>query len=295
MESYNYFITGGTGTLGRETARQLLTSKDTGKIIIFSRDELKQKQMKSEFNDPRLQFVIGDVKDYDSLKRSVHGEIDYLFHFAALKHIDVCEENPAECLKTNFHGTQNVVNLVIKKNIRKMIFSSTDKAVNPINIYGMSKFMAEKMIRNTNQEIPFNRFLIFRWGNVLGSRGSLVDIVKENLEKKDVINIANFSNSEDVTRFFILIENAVQFMLSNRDSLSKQCLVPVMKGTPIKKVINAVAEALGHPSYRCGYYSLPRTEKAHEEMIFSGDVSVNSREVDQFSHEELLMMVKRCL
>jgi UDP-N-acetylglucosamine 4,6-dehydratase len=294
----NYFITGGTGTLGSETVKQLLLLPDTEKITIFSRDELKQKKMRNQFKDNRLHFVIGDVKDYESLKMAFHGKIDYVFHFAALKHIDVCEENPSECIKTNFYGTQNIVNLVIEKDIKKLIFSSTDKAINPINIYGMSKLMAEKMIRNIDAQDSCNRFLIFRWGNVLGSRGSLLDIIKKSLLDSNEILLARcHDENEKVTRFFVLIQDAVEFMIACKDQYNvNDCLVPPMKGAQIDRLVAITAEMLKIVCYSLNYYRLPVIEKSHEEIRFAPwKEVVSSKDVPQYTDEELTSMIKRCL
>ncbi len=198
-------ISGGTGTFGQACVSNLLT-KPIKKIIIFSRDEKKQWDMQRSIPDPRLRFFIGDVRDKDRLERAFHG-VDYVIHAAALKQVPAIEYNPIEAIKTNVYGTQNVIDCSIDQGVKKTILLSSDKAVNPINLYGASKLCAEKLMLHGNVYGKC-KFAVVRYGNVIGSRGSVLEVFREQV-KTGVLTITD----KDMSRFWITRENAVDLVL----------------------------------------------------------------------------------
>ena len=179
-------ITGGTGSFGKEITKELLKYSPK-KILIFSRDEFKQYEMQKEFekNNKSLRFFIGDVRDAKRLEMATY-EVDYVIHAAALKQVDAAEYNPFEVIKTNINGAQNVIDACLKNNVKKVIALSTDKAVNPINLYGATKLASDKLFTSANNLTgkKLTRFSVVRYGNVLGSRGSVVPLFKKFIKEK---------------------------------------------------------------------------------------------------------------
>jgi len=206
-------ITGATGSFGSELVTILKSNFKPKKIIIFSRDELKQFEMANKLgDDKKLRFFIGDVRDRDRLNLAMKN-VDYVFHAAALKHVPIAEYNPMEAIKTNIIGAENVIMSAIQNNVKKVIALSTDKAVNPINLYGATKLAADKLFIAANNLSAKNGtiFSVVRYGNVLGSRGSVVPFFLKIKEKKDkIIPITH----KDMTRFFISINDAVNYVLN---------------------------------------------------------------------------------
>ena len=171
----NILITGGTGSFGRKFTQTILEKYNPKKIIIFSRDELKQFEMEQTFNDNCMRYFIGDVRDLARLEEATDG-VDYVIHAAAMKQVPASEYNPMECIKTNIYGAENVIKASIKNNVRTIIALSTDKAVNPINLYGATKLASDKLFISANNMVGMRetRFSVVRYGNVVGSRGSVV-------------------------------------------------------------------------------------------------------------------------
>ena len=206
-------ITGATGSFGSELVTILKSNFKPKKIIIFSRDELKQFEMANRLgDDKKLRFFIGDVRDRDRLDLAMK-DVDYVFHAAALKHVPIAEYNPIEAIKTNIIGAENVIMSAIQNNVKKVMALSTDKAVNPINLYGATKLAADKLFIAANNLSGKNGtvFSVVRYGNVLGSRGSVVPFFLKIKEKKDkIIPITH----KDMTRFFISINDAVNYVLN---------------------------------------------------------------------------------
>ena len=196
-------ITGGTGSFGQACVENLLNNSNARRIIIFSRDELKQSEMASRLaaHDSRLRFFIGDVRDKDRLERAFEG-VDYVIHAAALKQVPILEYNPSEAIKTNVLGTQNVIDAAINKKVKRVLLISTDKAANPANLYGATKLCAEKLMVNGNfySGESGTRLSVVRYGNVLGSRGSLLHIINKQRERGEVT-----ITHEDMTRFWITL------------------------------------------------------------------------------------------
>ena len=202
----NYLITGGTGTFGHECTRQLLALKDTDRLVIFSRDEFKQQEMAERFTDSRIRFFIGDVRDKERLLRAFHG-IQVVFHAAALKQVPSCEYNPREAVLTNIFGAMNVIEAAIDCGVERVMALSTDKAVAPVNLYGATKLCAEKLFVRANGYASgtATRFSVVRYGNVIGSRGSLFAKTSTGVEFR--------LTHPEMTRFATSPEQAVRFVL----------------------------------------------------------------------------------
>ncbi|MBV6683342.1 polysaccharide biosynthesis protein [Bacillus sp. JRC01] len=200
-------VTGGTGSWGNELVSQLL-EKNPKEIRIFSRNETSQVLTKQKFeNDPRLTFLIGDVRDKEAVMEAAQ-KVDYIFHLAALKHVPVCEHQPLEALKTNVMGTQNIIDAAIENEVEKVINISTDKAANPSNFYGFTKAMGEKLIINANVLTDKTKFVCVRGGNVLGTNGSVIHVFKHGIKEKSRIGITD----KNMTRFFLTIKDAIKLL-----------------------------------------------------------------------------------
>ncbi len=201
-------ITGGTGSFGRNFAKHLLAHSKLKKLIIFSRDELKQSLMEAEMRDPRLRFFIGDVRDQARLERAFEG-VDIVIHAAALKQVPALEYNPYEAIKTNVLGSQNVIEAALNKGVERAILVSTDKAAMPVNLYGSTKLCAEKLFIASNAYGGGKtRFSVVRYGNVVGSRGSVVEMLIKNRDAHTV-----HITDERMTRFWIDLEQAIELVL----------------------------------------------------------------------------------
>jgi len=210
INNKSILITGGTGTFGNYFVRHLLKKYKPKKIIIFSRDELKQFEMQKIFKHKCLRFFIGDVRDYSRLKLATK-DVDILIHAAALKQVPTAEYNPMECIKTNVYGTENIITVSLENKIKKVIALSTDKACNPVNLYGASKLAAEKLFVAANNLTGKDniQFSIVRYGNVFGSRGSIVPLFEEKIKNKEYLLPVTDKN---MTRFFISPDDAVKFV-----------------------------------------------------------------------------------
>ena len=204
FDQASLLITGGTGSLGNALTRYLLDHTNLRRVIIYSRDELKQHEMRQRFgNDPRLRFFIGNVRDLDRLRRAFTG-VDYVIHAAALKQVPAAEYNPFECIKTNVLGGQNVIEAALDCGVKKLVALSTDKACNPINLYGATKLCSDKLFVAGNAYAGGSgtQFAVVRYGNVSGSRGSVVPLFKRFAETGGEVTITD----ERMTRFWITIE-----------------------------------------------------------------------------------------
>lgn len=233
-------VTGGTGSFGKRFVRTLLENTASRRVIVFSRDELKQSEMKREFNifEDRLRFFVGDVRDLERLQRAFRG-VDYIVHAAALKHVPILEYNPFEAIKTNILGTQNIINAALDQKVQKVILVSTDKAANPANLYGATKLCAERLMVSANAYSGTNGacFGVVRYGNVFGSRGSLIKILEEQKLKGEVT-----LTHEDMTRFWITLEQGVNIMLMALEKMyGGEIFVPKIPSMRIKDFITAVA------------------------------------------------------
>lgn len=270
-------LLGGTGSLGKALTRKLL-ARGTYEIVCVSRDELKQKQMAEEFgHNSRIRFVLGDIRDRASCAAVMDGA-DVVFLLAALKHVDSAEENPEESVKTNILGTINVAECAIAAKVPIVVFSSTDKAVAPANVYGMCKGISERIFLNKNKTQKNTSFSVFRWGNVLGSRGSVLSVFAKTLKERKRVYVTDTR----MTRFWITIDEAAEFMLENLFK-SSGVMIPPIKAAPVLAVADAVAKVMGVGEYDVVPIGIRPGEKLHEEI----DKGVFSDDWKQFTAEEL--------
>lgn len=209
----NVLITGGTGSFGKKYVEMILARYSPNKVIIFSRDELKQFEMEQTYNAPVMRYFLGDVRDEARLMQATDG-VDYIIHAAALKQVPAAEYNPMECIKTNIHGAQNVIQAAIANGVEKVIALSTDKAANPVNLYGATKLASDKLFVAANNMVGTRptRFSVVRYGNVVGSRGSVVPFFRKLIaEGAEALPITH----PEMTRFMITLEQGVDFVLRN--------------------------------------------------------------------------------
>ncbi|MEI2428176.1 UDP-N-acetylglucosamine 4,6-dehydratase (inverting) [Priestia megaterium] len=255
-------VTGGTGSFGKKFIKKAL-QQDVKKVIVFSRDELKQYEMAQEFTDSRVRFFIGDVRDKDRLYRAFDG-VDIVIHAAALKHVGACEYNPFEAVKTNIHGAQNIIEAAIDRGVQRVIALSTDKAASPVNLYGATKLASDKLFVAANSYAgdKDTRFSVVRYGNVVGSRGSVVPFFKK-IKETGTVPITD----ERMTRFWITLDQGVQFVLDNLERMhGGEIFVPKI---PSMKVVD-LAEAIA-PECSIKYVGIRPGEKLHEAMITEDD------------------------
>ena len=256
-------ITGGTGFFGTNFAKYLLKHYSPERIIIFSRDESKQYEMQKLMKNKKLKFFIGDVRDLDRLKYALR-EVDIVVHAAALKHVPATEYNPTECIKTNILGAQNIIDATIdyNSNVKKVVALSTDKAVNPVNIYGASKLAADKLfVAANNYKGKKNiKFSVIRYGNVLESRGSVIPLFLEL--KKNGSKYLPVTH-KDMTRFFITIEDGIKFVIQGINNMcGGEIFIPKI---PSFKIID-LAKAI-HPKAKIKIVGVRSGEKIHETLL----------------------------
>lgn len=241
FDNSKIFISGATGSWGQTLISLLLKNYNVEEIICFSRGELQQVLMKRKFNNPKLKFVIGDVRDFDSVKLATKG-VDYIFHLAALKHVPVCEINVQETIKTNIAGTTNIVNAAIENRVKKVIDVSSDKAVEPINLYGMTKAVGEKIIVQANDLNDYTKFVCIRGGNVMGSSGSVIPFFIDQIKAGGPITITDLQ----MTRFFLTLEEAIQLLFkASIDSIGGETFVMNMPACYIKDLAEVLMDVYG--------------------------------------------------
>ncbi len=269
MEGKKILITGGTGSLGQALTKRLLEMKvDT--IRIFSRNEEKQIQMESQFNDNRLRFFLGDINDFERLKRALE-DVDIVFHTAALKHVPKIEYNPFEAIKTNVIGSQNVINACLHENVEKVIAISTDKAVSPLNTYGATKLLMEKLFVTANNyanpEKHVTKFISVRYGNVFGSSGSVIPLFIEQIKKNKKITITD----PKMTRFSITMNEALDFILNAANSgKGSEIFVPKMRAYNIMDLKDALRELFENVNEEI--IGIRPGEKLHEILISEDEI-----------------------
>ena len=258
-------ITGGTGSFGKKYTEVILSKYKPKKIIIFSRDELKQFEMAQTFNHPCMRYFIGDVRDVGRLKDAMHG-VDYVIHAAAQKQVPAAEYNPMECIKTNIHGAENVIQASLYNNVTKVMALSTDKAANPINLYGATKLASDKLFVAANNMVGDRetRFSVVRYGNVLGSRGSVIPffqkLISEGTKELPITH-------EKMTRFLITLEEGVNFVLKNFERMQGgEIFVPKIPSMHMMELAKAMAPDL--PQKIIG---IRPGEKLHEIMCPADD------------------------
>lgn len=255
-------ITGGTGSFGQKCVEVIVKNYNPRRLIVFSRDELKQYEMAQIFSDrdyPFIRYFIGDVRDKERLYRAFCG-VDYVIHAAALKHVPVAEYNPFEAIKTNVIGAQNVINVAIDQRVRKVIALSTDKAANPINLYGATKLCSDKLFIAGNAYVGDDRtaFSVVRYGNVVGSRGSVIPLFL-SFRDKGLLPITD----PRMTRFWITLEKGVYFVLSCLDRMvGGETFVPKLPSMNIMDLVKAIA-----PDCPVKMIGIRPGEKLHEVMI----------------------------
>jgi UDP-N-acetylglucosamine 4,6-dehydratase len=266
-------VTGGTGSFGKKFVEVMLRDYRPKKLIIFSRDELKQHEMRTGgFDHPSLRYFIGDVRDVDRLRRAFHG-VDYVVHAAALKQVPACEYNPFEAIMTNVNGAKNVIDAAIDANVKKVLALSTDKAVNPVNLYGATKLCAEKLFVQGNAYSGETgpKFACARYGNVVGSRGSVVPIFRSQAATGGRISITD----ERMTRFWITLEQGVKFVINAMDKMhGGEIFVPKIPSMTLKELAHTLA-----PESPVDIVGIRPGEKLHECLI-SEDEARHSVEED---------------
>lgn len=260
FQNKSILITGGTGSFGKQCVESLLNHHQPKKIIVYSRDELKQYEMAQKFDSPIMRYFIGDVRDEQRLAMAMR-EVDYVIHAAALKHIPVAEYNPMECIKTNINGADNVINVALEQGVDKVIALSTDKAVNPINLYGATKLAADKLFVAANNIVGDRktRFSVVRYGNVLGSRGSVVpffqQLIQEGATEIPITDPA-------MTRFWITLNQGIDFVLKNFTRMQGgEIFVPKIPSMKMTDMAEALAPGVPHK-----IVGIRPGEKLHEVM-----------------------------
>lgn len=266
-------ITGGTGSFGKKFIEILLEKYTPSKIIVYSRDELKQFEMQQVFNCACMRYFIGDVRDEARLERAMCN-VDYVVHAAALKQVPAAEYNPMECIKTNVNGAQNVIDAAISCNVKKVIALSTDKAANPINLYGATKLCADKLFTAANNMVGYKDtiFSVVRYGNVVGSRGSVVPFFKK-LIKNGAMELP--ITDIRMTRFWLRLEDGVEFVLKNFQRMKGgEIFIPKIPSMRITDLVQAIA-----PEMATKIIGIRPGEKLHEIMCPS-DLYYDTLEFD---------------
>jgi UDP-N-acetylglucosamine 4,6-dehydratase len=265
LDGKSILVTGGTGSFGRQFVKSITRDYSPRKLIVFSRDEFKQTAMAQEVSHPSLRFFIGDVRDLPRLSVAMR-DVDIIIHAAAMKHVPVAEYNPMECVKTNIMGAENIVQAAIANGVPKVIALSTDKACNPINLYGATKLASDKIFVASNNLSGRGgtRFAVVRYGNVVGSRGSVIPFFRRLIaEGADHLPITD----ERMTRFWITLDQAVRFVLTSAQLMQGgETFVPKIASMSIVDLAKAMAPKLPHK-----IVGIRPGEKLHEIMISSDD------------------------
>jgi len=265
FDNSTILITGGTGSFGKEYTQVILEKFSPKKIIIFSRDELKQFEMAQSFNDVCMRYFIGDVRDISRLNEAMEG-VDYVIHAAAMKQVPAAEYNPMECIKTNIYGAENVIKAAISNNVKKIIALSTDKAANPINLYGATKLASDKLFIAANNMVGKKQtsFSVVRYGNVVGSRGSVVPFFQKLInEGVTELPITHMS----MTRFIITLRAGVEFVLKNFKRMQGgEIFIPKIPSMYVTEFAKAMAPELSQK-----IVGIRPGEKIHEIMCPADD------------------------
>jgi UDP-N-acetylglucosamine 4,6-dehydratase len=282
-------ITGGTGSFGKQYVKTLLARYKPQRIVIFSRDELKQYEMQQEFNGPCMRYFIGDVRDAERLTQAMNG-IDFVIHAAALKQVPAAEYNPMECIKTNIHGAENVIRAALAAEVQKVIALSTDKAANPINLYGATKLASDKLFVAANNMAGGHRtvFSVVRYGNVVGSRGSVVPFFRQLVaDGATELPITD----ERMTRFWITLQQGVDFVLNNFVRMhGGEIFVPKIPSIRIVDLATAIAPEL--PQRIVG---IRPGEKLHEIMCPADDSHLTLEFDDHFVLQPTIRFYNRAV
>jgi UDP-N-acetylglucosamine 4,6-dehydratase len=276
FDNKSILITGGTGSFGRKYVETLLARYKPKRIAIFSRDELKQFEMQQKFNDPCIRYFIGDVRDRERMIQATR-DVDFIIHAAALKQVPAAEYNPVECIKTNIDGAQNVIHAAIENKVAKIIALSTDKAANPINLYGATKLASDKLFVAANNMVgsQSTQFAVVRYGNVVGSRGSVVPFFQQRVaEGATSLPITD----AEMTRFWISLQDGVDFVLKNFERMrGGEIFVPKIPSVLITDLAEATAPGLRHE-----VVGIRPGEKLHEIMCPADDSHLTVEYDDHF-------------
>ena len=276
FDNKTILITGGTGSFGRKYVQVLIEKFKPKKIIIYSRDELKQFEMQQVFDHPCMRYFIGDVRDLERTIQAMNG-VDFVIHAAALKHVPIAEYNPMECIKTNIMGAQNVIDAAISNGVEKVIALSTDKAANPINLYGATKLASDKLFVAANNIAGGHqtRFSVVRYGNVVGSRGSVIHTFNQIIKSgSSSIPITD----KNMTRFWITLQQGVDFVLKNFTRMyGGEIFIPKIPSITIEDLAKSMA-----PGLDLDYIGIRPGEKIHEIMCPSDDSHLTLEFHDHF-------------
>ncbi|OQB06152.1 MAG: UDP-N-acetylglucosamine 4,6-dehydratase (inverting) [bacterium ADurb.Bin212] len=259
------FVTGGTGSWGHELVKQMIENHDPKEIRIYSRGEHKQVEMKREFGfNPKIKFIIGDIRDKNILGMAMKGA-DYVFHLAALKHVPVCEENSWEAVLTNIYGTQNVIECAIANEVSTVVDISTDKAVDPFNLYGVTKACGEKLIINSNQNYNSDtKFVCIRGGNVMGTNGSVLPLFKEQLITRNEITITD----PHMTRYLMSTREAIGLVFQAvANATGGEVYVMRMPSTKVENIANVMIKLFGDNNSKKTIIGTRPGEKMHEVLV----------------------------
>ena len=276
FDGKSILITGGTGSFGKRYTKTLLERYKPRRLVIYSRDELKQYEMSQQFDAPGMRYFIGDVRDQHRLVQAMDG-VDIVIHAAALKQVPAAEYNPMECIKTNVHGAENVIEAALQNKVDKVIALSTDKAANPINLYGATKLCSDKLFVAANNFVGSRktRFAVVRYGNVVGSRGSVVPFFQSLIDRKaDHIPVTH----EQMTRFWISLQQGVDFVLKNFERMyGGEIFVPKIPSIRVTDLAKAMA-----PDLPVKIIGIRPGEKLHEVMCPADDSHLTLEFDDHF-------------
>lgn len=286
LKGKSILITGGTGSFGKEFVRQALLQQPK-RIAVFSRDELKQYEMAKIYTDAGegavMRYFLGDVRDEYRLRKALKG-VDIVIHAAAIKQVPAAEYNPSEAVATNINGTQNVINAALASNVKKVVLLSTDKAVEPCNLYGCTKAVAEKLMVNANLWSDHTRYSVVRYGNVMGSRGSVIPHFKDLAKNGESLTITN----KGMTRFWVSLEDAVKFVLRTiQDMQGGEIFVPRLPSMKMVDLAIGIIEKARKGAKPClsdsdiVYTGIRPGEKMHEKLISKNERNVK-KEDDRF-------------
>jgi UDP-N-acetylglucosamine 4,6-dehydratase len=276
LNNKTILITGGTGSFGKQFVQTIFKRYQPKKVIVFSRDELKQYEMAQTFDAPQMRYFIGDVRDQPRLKQAMDG-VDYVIHAAAIKHVPVAEYNPMECIKTNIYGAENVIQAAIACNVERVIALSTDKAASPINLYGATKLASDKLFVAANNMVGERqtRFSVVRYGNVVGSRGSVIPFFQKLVEQ----GATEMPITDPrMTRFWITLQDGVDFVIKNFARMQGgEIFVPKIPSATITDLAAAIAPGLPHK-----IIGIRPGEKLHEVMCPFDDSRLTLEFQDHF-------------
>ena len=281
LKGKTFLITGGTGSFGNTLAKKLI-STDVSQVIIFSRDEAKQHFMKQEIPDPRLRYILGDIRDEGSVKKALSG-VDFVFHAAALKHVPASESFPWEFVKTNVQGSHNLLNCLAESNVSNAVFLSTDKAVYPLNAMGMTKAMMEKLVRSEDYPSTTTS-VVTRYGNVIGSRGSVIPQFIESIKQTGEVKVTDLQ----MTRFMMSLDESVDlvlFALANGDQ--GDLFVQKSPAATVETIVNALSILMPRTSIKMNLIGIRPGEKKHETLLTSEERSL------AIEHEKYFQVKKR--